>query len=78
MTPLKKKDPASLAKETQSTKDQLLASIASKPITSENEANRNHKIDKSMLVVRRFITISEPVLNIAARRARDEEIAKKK
>jgi hypothetical protein len=76
--PLKKKKPASLAKETQPTKSLLLATNNSEPIISENEADRNSKINKNVLAVSKFITVPEPALDIAMRRARDEEIAKNK
>jgi hypothetical protein len=71
-------EPASLAKETKSTKSQLVATITSESITPENESKRNPKIDKNVLAVRKFVTVLEPVLDIARRRARDEEIIKKK
>jgi hypothetical protein len=69
MAPLKKRESASLAQETQPMKSQLLAKITSESITSENE---------NLMAVKIYKTVPETVLDIAARRAREEEIAKNK
>jgi hypothetical protein len=53
MTPLKKRESASLAKETQSTKNPLLAKMTSEPVTLENEDNWNSKINKKVLTVQK-------------------------
>jgi hypothetical protein len=45
---------------------------------TENESNRSPKIDKNVRAVRKLKTVLEPALEIAVRRARDEEIAKKR
>jgi hypothetical protein len=71
-------EPASLAKETKSTKSQLLATITSEVIIPEKESNRKPKSGEIVRAVRTFITVPESALEMAARRARDEEFAKKK
>jgi hypothetical protein len=72
ITRLTKEESASLSKKTKPTKDQLLATITSKSMISEDQANRNPKIDKNVPTVRKTMTLPEPVLDITARRARDE------
>jgi hypothetical protein len=51
--------------------------MISESVTLDKEDNWNSKINKKVLTVRKFKTVPEPALDIAARRARDEEIAKK-
>jgi hypothetical protein len=46
-------------------------------MTSENDDHHNPKTNKNVRAVRTFTIVPEPALEIAARRARDEEIVKK-
>jgi hypothetical protein len=73
MTPIRKRKPASLVQKTQPMKTQLLATRNLGPTISENEGNRNFKINKNVLAVRKLKTVLEPVLDIARRRARQKK-----